>query len=197
MTKGNPQKLTHMAEYLRSLGERPPTPELRLEVEGYLSNKWEGIQAVAAQVLGAWGGPESVHVLREFLSRTYNKKYSWSIRGVTVDALAKSVDERDVEWVLDLYFGIEDTIAKHELLPLVSALPVSKVHQRIQQEALGADRDNRQASMKVITRMPFPDKIDLLKQMAGDPDAQIQSVVHNWTERLTHDEPDQEPNGQS
>lgn len=190
--KGTPRQLKQTADHLRSLGERPPTPEARQEIEGYLSSKWEGLQAVAAQVLGAWGGPQSVRALRGLLLHTYEKKYAWAIRGVAVRTLAECVDERDAEWVLDLYFSIKGVLPKHELLPLVTALPVSAVRQRLQREACSADRDNRQAAMKAIATMRFPDKVDLLKRMAGDPDSEIRSAVEYWLEHLTRENTDRQ-----
>jgi HEAT repeat protein len=188
--KGNPQELKLIADHLRSLGECPPTPELRKEVEGYLFNKWEGLQSVAAQVLGAWGGPESARALQGLLLRTYEREAAWSIRGVAVWALAESVDERDVEWVLDLFFSIKGVVPKHELVPLVAALPVPAARQRVEGEARSADRDNRQAAMAAITRMPFPDKVELLERMAGDPDSDIRRVVKIWLDHLAQDNTD-------
>src|SRR5262249_23113548 len=69
----------HAGEYLRSLGQRPPTPEARAEVESYLTSKWQGLQAIAAEVLGTWGGRESARLLRELLVRSYQEKRWWAI----------------------------------------------------------------------------------------------------------------------
>jgi hypothetical protein len=49
--------LHEIAGHLRALGDSPPTSAARREVEGYLDNRWQGLQAVAAQVLADWGGP--------------------------------------------------------------------------------------------------------------------------------------------
>ena len=44
---------------LRELATHPPTADARSGVMQALASKHEGVQAVAAEVLGAWGDPES------------------------------------------------------------------------------------------------------------------------------------------
>ncbi len=76
--------------------------------------------------------------------------------------------------MLDLYFvRAQGVLAKHELLPLVAALPVPSVRDRLLVESHDGDRDNRQAAMKAIGRMPFPDRQQLIEGFVEDPDPEI------------------------
>jgi hypothetical protein len=61
-----------------------------------LDHKWEGVQTVAARVLGEWGGPKSVAGLRAWLSRLHERPYAWAARGVAAKALAMCVSETDI-----------------------------------------------------------------------------------------------------
>jgi hypothetical protein len=56
---------------------------------------------------------------------------------------------------------------------LVISLPVEAVLRRLDLECGSLDRDNRQARMKVVGLMPFPDKRILLASMAEDADPAI------------------------
>ena len=55
------------AKSLRELRSATPTPAARDEVTLALGSKFEGIQAVAAEVLGAWGDPDSIKALLDWL----------------------------------------------------------------------------------------------------------------------------------
>jgi len=87
---------------LRDLGRSRPTAKRRVEVEGLLDSKWEGVQVSAARVLGAWGGPESVAALRSWLDRGRANR-NWTVTHVAVEALADCVTAEDVGWALDLH----------------------------------------------------------------------------------------------
>ncbi|MDP9381580.1 MAG: hypothetical protein M3Q29_15815 [Chloroflexota bacterium] len=172
MTKVDPKRV---CDELRSIGRSAPTPEGRAVLtEQLLHNKWEGVQSCAAQVLADWCGRESVEALRTWLLGTYERENGWAIRGVAVRALARCVGAQDAPWVLDLYFvRAQGVLAKHELLPLVAALPVPSVRDRLLVESHDGDRDNRQAAMKAIGRMPFPDRQQLIEGFVEDPDPEI------------------------
>src|SRR5688500_14610262 len=95
--------LRAVTDRLRSLGSKRPTPESRAEVVAALSGKWEGVQAVAVEVLAGWGDRDCVEHLRQFLTGCFEREYGWAIRGVAARALRPVVTEADVGWVLNLY----------------------------------------------------------------------------------------------
>src|SRR5262249_39178565 len=108
---------------LRELGTVPPVPESRDEIQRALQSKFEGIQGVAAEVLGAWGDQDSKAVLKTWFLETLNRPLGWAIRSVGVRELAKLAVAEDTDWVLDLYFEARDGLLQHELLRLAAALP--------------------------------------------------------------------------
>jgi hypothetical protein len=115
---------------LRSLAGQKPTPERLAMISAALDSKFDGIQSVALQVLGKWGGTESVDLLRDFLSQAFTRDYGWSIRGVAVKALARHLGPTDAQWVLNLYFGLPNALFKHEIFPLVIKLPIFAAYER-------------------------------------------------------------------
>jgi hypothetical protein len=162
---------------LRRIGQKRPSPEARAEVAAALSNKWEGVQAVAAQVLGGWGDRESVELLRRFLVRCIDRKFGWSIRGVAVRALRPVVTEEDVDWILDLYFSPNGYFPKHELLWLVTALPPKATRPRL----VAGLRDKRwyirRAAVNAIGNVDYPDRQQLILQLSKDPDSDVRASV--------------------
>jgi HEAT repeat protein len=162
-------ELQRQAAELRALGDKPATPERRALVIQALHCKFEGVQSVALRVLGRWGDAESIAAIRSFLNGAFDRKSGWAIRGVACDALLPQVHEEDVDWVLGLYFGLPEVVMKHELVRLVVALPVQKARHRLVAELRSADPNNRQAAVKAIGNMPFPDREQLLSSMRDDP----------------------------
>ena len=163
-------ELQRQVANLRALGEQPPTPERRAEMLSALQSKFEGIQSVALDVLGRWGGPESSEVLRAFLQEAFVREAGWAIRGVAVRNLIPLVSAADAAWVLDLYFGLPDVLTKHELVRLVIALPPAAARTRLVGELRSPDRLNRQAAVKAIGNMSYPDRRELLRPLREDPD---------------------------
>jgi hypothetical protein len=138
---------------LRALGLQEPTTERRAEVEVLLGHKWEGVQTVAARMLGEWGGIESVVVLRRWLLRLYEPEYAWAARGVAAEVLAMCVTESDIAWVLELYFRLEEPLLQYELLPLLTGLRTEETVRRLQTEAQRGDRAHRDAAGRALTRI--------------------------------------------
>jgi HEAT repeat protein len=176
--------LRETCERLKEFGRRKPTDDMRRDVEQALRSKWEGVQAAAAHALGNWGDRRSVDVLHNWLQETLQRKHGWSVRRVAVGALVRCVDEEDVSWVLDTYFGLRGARLKHELLWLVMALPAHRARDRLLLEARSLNRDNRQAAMKAIGNLGFADKIDLLRRFLDDPDADIREGARNILDDL-------------
>ena len=117
-----------------------------------LDHKWEGVQTVAARVLGEWGGAESVAALRGWLSRLQERPYGWAARGVAAQALAMSVTEEDVAWVVDLYFELATPVLQHELLPVLAALPTEQTLAYLRMESC-RDRSRRDAATRALNRI--------------------------------------------
>ena len=141
-----------MLAFSRSRRERP-SADRRAEVEALLEHKWEGVQTVAGRVLGTWGGPESVVALRRWLLRLYERPYGWAARGVAAKSLARCVTEADEAWVLDLYFELPTLMLRHEVLPIVAALPREQTVERLQRDTRHADPAHRDAARKALTWM--------------------------------------------
>lgn len=154
---------------LRALGDQPSTAEHRHLVIQALHDKFEGVQSVALRVLGRWGDEESIAAIRSFLEGAFDRKSGWGIRRVACEALLPHVREEDADWVLDLYFELAHWVTKHEVVRLVVALPVQKARHRLVAELRSADHKNRQAAVKAIGNMPFPDREQLLSPMRDDP----------------------------
>jgi HEAT repeat protein len=165
--------LSESAAHLWALAEQPPTPTSRAEVLAALHHKREGIQSIAAQVLGAWGSRDSVAPLRDWLLECQQRDSGWAVRGVAVRQLAQLVEAADAEWVLDLYLSVPGWIAKHELLPLVAALTPEVARARLVHALRDPDWTNRHAAVKAIGNMAFPDRRHLLLPLIDDPDRNV------------------------
>lgn len=153
-------------------------------VDAALASKWEGLQSVALQVLGEWGDDESRARIRGYIEQVQDRRYGWAVRGVAVRALAGCVKDDDATWVLDRYFRISGVLAKHELLPLVIALPEGTARERLIVERSATDRDNRQAAMKAIGNAGFRDAADLVRRFLEDEDAEIRRGASILLDRL-------------
>jgi hypothetical protein len=183
---GDPNYLRCVVDHLRTLGQSVSTPETRAEVVRHLNSKWEGVQAVAARVLGAWGGRDAVEDLRILLMNLPEKPYSTSLHGVIYHALADCIDESDTGWVLDEYFGLDGVLAKHEMRPLVWGVPFEAARTRLEAECLSQDKENRRAVMKAVTYMKtsVDNKLSMLHRLIDDPDPSIRSASRGWVEHL-------------
>ena len=175
--------LSELAAHLWSLAEPPPTPETRAEVVAALKHKREGIQSIAAQVLGAWGTRDSVPPLRDWLLECQERDSGWAVRGVAVRQLAQLVEAVDADWILDLYFSVPGWIAKHELLPLVRALNPEIARAHLVRALRDEDWTNRHAAVKAIGNMAFPDRRRLLVPLIDDPDRNVQKSARALSQR--------------
>lgn len=162
---------------LRAIGKRKPTRERRAVLRDALFHKREGVQSVAAQVLGAWGGRESVDDLRSWLARLNERHDPYSgPRIVAIRELARCIDPSDSDWALDLYFSQEGVSATHEYLPLACAADPKRARPRIERELRSRDPVNRHAALKLIRWMELPDRAILARPLVDDPD--------DWTRGL-------------
>ena len=166
--------LSALAAHLWALAEQPSTTEAKAEVLNALQHKREGIQAIAAQVLGAWGGRESVAALRGWLTECQRRESGWAARGVAVSQLARLVESQDANWILDLYLTVPGWIAKHELFPLVRALAPEVARSRLVAALRDPDWVNRHAAVKAIGNMALGDRRRLLLPLIDDPDRNVQ-----------------------
>jgi HEAT repeat protein len=160
---------------LETLRGREPTPQRLAQVTAALESKFEGVQAVAVRVLAAWGDAKSLMAARRFLESTIDRKYGWSVRGVAVQALAPTIQQGDADWVLGLCFQRPDQLLMHELLPLVLRLPVDAARRRLEAELKSPRWMNRQAAVKAIGNMPFPDRAVLLSRLIDDPNKTVRA----------------------
>ena len=170
-----PTDLQGQTAKIHALRVRKPTESAIASVEAALRSKWEGIQSAAVRVLGSWGDSESIERLRVFLDECEQREFGWSIRGVIVRELAGCVGDADVSWVLDRYISLPGVLKKHEFLPVVLSLPPDAARDRLILEGASQSRDNRQAAMKALGNMDYPDKALLLKPFLKDRDPEIRS----------------------
>jgi hypothetical protein len=168
--------LRELTVRLRELAARRPTAEARAEVATALQSKWEGVQAVAVDVLATWGR-QCVDQLRHFLTSCFDRPNGWAIRHVVIRQLQRIANGEDVAWVLDLYFALPDQLAKHELLWLVVALPADVARERLVAALNDPRWDNRQAAVKAIGNMEFPDRWELLDALRDDPNKDVRASV--------------------
>jgi hypothetical protein len=164
---------------LRELATHPPTQDARASVLQALTSKHEGIQAVAAEVLGAWGDPESKAALRTWFLGTLNLKSGWAIRSVGARELGRLTAPEDTTWILDLYFGTEDGLLQHELLKLAGALPAS-AKDAVNAKAKDRDPVVRRAAMKLLVNSSWGAPKDLLHPFASDPDPIVRKILIAW-----------------
>jgi HEAT repeat protein len=162
---------------LNALALRRPRADDRVQVRHALDDKFEGVQSAALKVLGAWGDAESCELLRTFLVKAFERPYGWSIRGVAIQALVPHINKGDVEWVLGLYFGLPGIVTKHEVLPLVLALPPESARNRLVKALRDADPANRQAAVKAIGNLAYQDRRQLISPLQDDPDKFVRDSV--------------------
>jgi HEAT repeat protein len=146
------------------------------------SNKFEGVQEVAAHVLGLWGGRESVEALRQWLTKCLAREAGWAARSVAIKNLAGLVEAEDIDWVLDTYFGVKGQLLKHALLPLVVGLPVELARDRLLAGLRDPEWENRQAVIKAIGNMEFADRRVLLSALKNDPHPQVRKSAKLFCE---------------
>jgi hypothetical protein len=165
---------------LRDLATAPPTPEVRGDVMQALHSKWEGIQAVAAEVLGAWGDPQSKAALREWFLETMERPFGWAVRSVGAEALAGLMTGDDTEWVLDLYFGTNDAVLHQPLLQLAASLPAIPARDAVLAKARTGNASERRAALEILIWSSWGQPRDLLRPFARDPDPVIQIMLRAW-----------------
>jgi len=123
-----------------------PNATSRREVEEGLRSKWEGVQVWAGRVLASWGDRRSIDLLHEWLEGLLEKEAAWSVRGEAVRALCQCYKSADVPWMLDLYFGANDPLLRHEFGPFIFVIPENDVRKRIRREAQSASAVRRDAA---------------------------------------------------
>ena len=64
---------------------------------------------------------------------------------------------------------------KHELLWLVTGLPPAAARERLVAALRDSRWDNRQAAVKAIGNMEYPDHSQLLRTLHNDPDKQVRA----------------------
>jgi HEAT repeat protein len=168
---------------LNALAQRSPRPDRLDEVRDALKDKFEGVQGAAVKVLGAWGDADSRKLLRSFLTKAFERPHGWAIRGVAIKALIPRIDESDVDWVLDLYFGLAEVLTKHEVLPLVLALPPDAARKRLVNGLRDAAAANRWAAVKAIAGTSYRDRFQLISPLRNDENKLVRETVQALSRR--------------
>jgi HEAT repeat protein len=174
--------LNQQTAHLRGMATLKATPERRKEIIAALDSKWDGVQAVAVQVLGAWGGEHSKDAIKRFLVDAFQREAGWGIRGVAIKAVGPLLDRADVDWVLDLYFGLPSIVTKHEVFRLVLKLPAEAARKRLVAALRDVDWMNRQAAVKAIGNMAYPDRPQLLRPLRDDPHESVRESARLLSE---------------
>jgi hypothetical protein len=165
---------------LRQLARQAPTPESRAAVLHALQSKFEGIQAVAAEVLGAWGDQSSKEALRGWLHDTAARRYGWAVHSVAIRELSRLLTAEDTAWVLELYFSASDGLSQHQLANLAAALPAVPAKAQLMAKARDPSALVRHAATKVLVRSSWGKPTDLLRPFRGDPDPMVHKVLLAW-----------------
>ena len=143
-------EINNQCARLESLLHIRPTEALRDEVESALRSKWEGVQVWAGRVLAAWGGRRSIDALRRWLEASLPKDAGWAVRGEAIRSLCVCYQPRDIQWLMDLYFGAEDRLLRHEFSPLIIQLPEPAVRERIALERRSEIASRREAATAAL-----------------------------------------------
>jgi HEAT repeat protein len=169
-------------------GSGPPAGPTLRQVEALLRHHREGVQVKAAQTLAKWCRPSSKTPLRELLFRTLSRRHGTSVRGQVARALAPLVNQEDAPWVLDLYFSVtpkrtpSGTLLQiNALLPLVSALPVSTVAERIREEGMSSDANVRRAALFAAHAVRDRSAVEAF---VNDPAPDVRATAANLLMRL-------------
>lgn len=155
---------------LKVLSLRRPRPDRLREVRDALNDKFEGVQGAALKVLGTWGDAPSLAVLKTFFAKAFETPQARAIRSAAIKALLPHVGGGDADFLLDLYSRLEGVSAKHEVFPLVLALPPDAARKRLIKMLRDADPANRQAAVKAIGNMAYADRRALIAPLENDPD---------------------------
>ena len=140
---------------LESLLYTRPNEATREEVERALGSKWEGVQVWAGRVLATWGGRRSIEALRRWLEASMSKEAGWAVRGEAIRSLCQCYQERDIVWLLDMYFAAMDRLLRHEFLPLIEALPEKAVRHRIALERRSSTKSRVDAAEAALRRLEY------------------------------------------
>ena len=167
--------LKALSQRIQQLGEQAPTESSRKEMEGYLSSKWEGVQAAAIKALGAWGDRESFETIKAFLLPLFEREFGWTIRGVAIKTLGPLITAEDADWVLDLYFQLHYSRdlpgiggPKGEMMLLVTKLPADQAKDRLVAALRDPDWENRNAAVNAIANMGYPNRKELFAPLCDD-----------------------------
>lgn len=167
--------LKTLTQRIQQLGEQAPTESSRKEMEGYLSLKWEGVQAAAIKALGAWGDRKSFETIKAFLLPLFERERGWSVRGVAIQTLGPLITAEDADWVLDLYFQLHYSEflpgiggPKGEMMLLVAELPMDQARDRLFAALRDPDWENRNAAIKAIANMGYPNRKELFAPLCDD-----------------------------
>lgn len=175
--------LKEKCDRLRSIGKSRPNILTHNEVEEALYSKWQGVQSVAAQVLGEWGDKKSKGTLVDYLLKYENQSYGFRINSVVIKSLIPCVTEKDSEWILDTYFSKKKTIDQHDYFHLALALPQGSIRSRLVKELKSDEMVNRFGAVKLLGNCTFDDRSQLLNRMSADESDQVRSCARLHLER--------------
>ena len=175
--------LKQICDRIRYLGSQEETPDARAEVEAAFALKWEGAQAVAARVLGHWGGRRSVELIKEWLLNYYHRqRRGGSIEKVAVDALLECFDIQDNSWILDIYF---DEPRKNYFHSMISALHLDAATEaRIVAETEHPEPNHRYAALIAIWGTRFLDAYYLFDAFKNDPDQSVRLLAEFYSNHI-------------
>lgn len=164
---------------LKELQDRRRTPEQFSFVREMLDSKFEGLQAGAIKVLGAWGGSDEKTLIREFLSRTFQRDFAWSVRGVAISALYPLIEPDDANWILEICFSRTEMTERHEILRLFSRLTPDKTRSFLSEKLRSDNSIDRWAAARAIMAIKFPDQRQLLTPLLKDEDRWVRGTATN------------------
>jgi HEAT repeat protein len=177
--------LDELRKEVERIGRGSGSPRARARLVEALSNKWQGVQVAAGQVLGRWGGRESVDALRTWWERSWEQKHWWAVRKAAVKALIQCpLEAEDAGWVLDAYFRVFG-VAQHEVRKLVAGLPPESAQPRLQLEARSAIENHRVAAAIALGLLRGAGCEASLRALLEDPSAAVRDAARIQLEQLS------------
>ena len=143
---------------LREYLQLKKSPERSTFVLEMLGSKYEGLQAGAAKVLAAWGGPDEKALLKEFLLKVFQREHGWTIQGVVVKSLAPLITPDDTDWLLEATFSIQLISAHYVLLHLFPRLTPDRTRSFLVEKLSSQSKFDRWAAARAIMAIKYPDQ---------------------------------------
>jgi hypothetical protein len=139
-------------------------------LEQCLSNKWYGVQVVAAKVLAKHHPLEALPLLKDFLLRHMDH---FQMRGVAHTAVLWCITEADLSWIFELYLK-KRSWHNTFLIGALLQFPEPTIMKRLIQDCCKKDNET---SITVLARTLITNRARVLQDLLNDPDVGNKSYL--------------------